>query len=119
MNRPLSCSTIIQENEGAERVIKPDQTYSITDPYVNDLSLSHEKRFIAQRNAVCGEADCIAQLGKTTILCEISSHFFDRSTRSRPFVMMPTDLHLGNILVDEEWNIKYLIDLEWFCALPI
>src|SRR6202012_4109823 len=30
-NRPLSCSLIIQENEGAKRLIQPDRTYSVVE----------------------------------------------------------------------------------------
>lgn len=30
--------------------------------------------------------------------------------------MQVTELHLGNLLVDADWNITALIDLEWICA---
>jgi len=30
-----------------------------------------------------------------------------------------TDLHTSNIFVDENWQLRYLVDLEWSCSLPI
>ena len=32
--------------------------------------------------------------------------------------MQLTDLHASNIFFDQDWNIKYVIDLEWACSLP-
>jgi hypothetical protein len=33
------------------------------------------------------------------------------------FLYRLTDLHPSNIFVDSDWNIKYVIDLEWACSL--
>ncbi|KAE9983613.1 hypothetical protein EG328_009781 [Venturia inaequalis] len=33
--------------------------------------------------------------------------------------MTPTDFNLNNLLVDEWGNVKHLVDLEFFCALPL
>lgn len=118
-SRPLSCNLIIQENLGTERVINSDQTYSASEPYILDLLTSHDNRFVAQRDAATDEADCIAQLGAAVILRAILPHYFDSSTRDGPFVMTPTDLHPCDLLVDKDWNVVCLIDLEWFCALPV
>jgi hypothetical protein len=46
-------------------------------------------------------------------------HFTSRSLWNGPFVFTLTDIHQSNILVDDSWHIKYLIDLEWACSLPI
>lgn len=46
-------------------------------------------------------------------------HFISREYRNGPFVLTLTDLHRSNILVDDEWHITSLIDLEWTCSLPI
>lgn len=35
------------------------------------------------------------------------------------FIYTLTDVHASNILVDENWNVKYIIDLEWACSQPI
>lgn len=45
-------------------------------------------------------------------------YFTDRDLRQGPFFYRLTDLHQSNIFVDDQWNIKYLIDLEWACSLP-
>ncbi|TWU77001.1 hypothetical protein ED733_007536 [Metarhizium rileyi] len=39
--------------------------------------------------------------------------------RHGPFFLTLTDLHQSNIFVDEQWNIKAIIDLEWAHAKPI
>jgi hypothetical protein len=57
-------------------------------------------------------------MGAVAMLRAVPHHFIDRTLREGPFIMMPTDLHQSNLLVDEQWNITYLIDLEWICALP-
>lgn len=33
--------------------------------------------------------------------------------------MALTDIHQSNIFVDDEWNIKCFIDLEWACSRPV
>ena len=43
----------------------------------------------------------------------------ERSLRHGPFVFSLTDMHQSNIFVDEQWNIKHLIDMEWACSLPV
>ncbi|KAL1878372.1 hypothetical protein Plec18167_004444 [Paecilomyces lecythidis] len=49
----------------------------------------------------------------------ISSLFFRPELRRGPFFLNFTDLHQSNLLVDKEWNIKCLIDLEWSCSRPV
>lgn len=46
-------------------------------------------------------------------------HFVDRNLRNGPFLFTLTDIHQSNIFSDEEWHIKYLIDSEWACSLPM
>jgi hypothetical protein len=119
VNRPLSCSIVIMENGGAKRVIERDQTYSSIEPYVSDLLTCHDERFLSQPNAIADERDGQSQLTTMAVLRALSHHYFDRSLREGPFILWPTDLHPSNILVDEYWNVTHLIDLEWFCSLPI
>src|SRR5690606_33833351 len=45
--------------------------------------------------------------------------YTDRHLRDGPFIMQLTDLHIGNIFVDKDWNIKNVSDLEWVCSLPL
>ncbi|KAG0645020.1 hypothetical protein D0Z07_9191 [Hyphodiscus hymeniophilus] len=46
-------------------------------------------------------------------------HFTSRDLWCGPFVFNLTDLHGSNIFVDCDWHIKYIVDLEWACSLPI
>lgn len=118
-NRPLSCALVILENNGAPRVIERDVTYTTIEPYISDLLTYHDNRFLHQPNAVNDEADGQAQIVTKTVLRAISHHYFRRDLRNGPFILGLTDLHQSNLLVDDDWNIKYLIDLEWACSLPI
>lgn len=47
------------------------------------------------------------------------SNFTSHDLRHGPFVFNLTDLHGSNIFVDCDWHIKYIIDLEWACSLPV
>lgn len=49
----------------------------------------------------------------------ILPRFISREYRSGPFFLTLTDLHQSNILVDDEWNIISLIDLEWAVPMPV
>ena len=117
-NRPLSCSMIILENDGAARTIQMNDTYSCTDAFVSDMLSFHDHRFLSQPNAVYGENDCRGQMAVKTLLRVLSHRHIKRALRNGPFILQFTDFHASNILVDKEWNITGLIDLEWICALP-
>ncbi|KAF2459630.1 hypothetical protein BDY21DRAFT_384754 [Lineolata rhizophorae] len=106
-NQPLTCPLVIMENNGASR------------PYISDLLNYHDNRFLHQPNAINDEDDGRSQMATKTMLQSISHHYFHRSHRNGPFVLSLTDCHQSNLLVDEDWNIKYLIDLEWVCSLPV
>ncbi|KAL3476312.1 hypothetical protein BJX99DRAFT_258631 [Aspergillus californicus] len=45
--------------------------------------------------------------------------FFRRDFLRGPFFLNLTDLNQSNIFVDKDWNIKYVIDLEWACSQPV
>lgn len=115
-NRPLTCGVVILENDGAKRVMESDRTYESVEPYISDLLTTHDNRFISQQNAVIDVADCHYQMAIQMALRAVSYHYTDRDLRQGPFRMQFTDLHQGNLIVDEDWNITCLIDLEWICA---
>lgn len=117
-NRPLTCSIPILEQAGAPRAIQPKQTYTCVEPYVSDLLALHDGRFLAQPNAANDKRDCRFQMAVQASLRTISHHYYDRDLRDGPFVMQFSDLHARNILVDADWNITGLIDLEWICSRP-
>lgn len=53
-----------------------------------------------------------------SLLRVLSHKYIKRDLRDGPFPLQLTDLHVSNILVDEQWNVTGLIGLEWICALP-
>ncbi|KAL2213275.1 hypothetical protein CC79DRAFT_1299223 [Sarocladium strictum] len=117
-NRPLSFSMMISENDGARRTIERDETFTCTDAFVSEALTFHDNRFLNQPNAVYSEKDCRGQMAVKTLLRTISHNFIRSDLRDGPFPLQLTDCHMSNILVDQQWNITGLIDLEWICALP-
>jgi hypothetical protein len=117
-NRPLPCSVIILENEGALRTTQRNETYTCTEPFVADMLTLHESNFLSNPNAVYDDEDCRGQMAAGALLRMLSHHYVERKRRNGPFYLQFTDLHASNIFVDEQWNITCLIDLEWVCALP-
>lgn len=118
-NRPLTLMLQDLENENIPVDISKSQVFTSVDSYVNGLLGCHDNRLSYQPNAVSSESDCVTQMTALALMRTIRSHFFDHSLNHGPFVFSLTDLHASNILVDKDWNIKYLIDLEWATVLPI
>lgn len=58
-NRPLPCSIIILENEGAPRTISRNETYTCTEPFVADILTFHDNVFLSNLNAAHGTEDCL------------------------------------------------------------
>ncbi|KAF2452529.1 hypothetical protein BDY21DRAFT_388542 [Lineolata rhizophorae] len=119
INRPLSCSNMILENDGAPRVLQRSDTYTCTDAFISDLFTSHNNRFLGQPNAVYDERDCRGQMAVKMLLRALSHHYLKQELREGPFILQLTDFHASNIFVNQEWNISCLIDLEWICCLPV
>lgn len=117
-NRPLTCGVVIHENAGAPRILQQNEPYSCVEPYVSDLLTFHDGRFLAQPNAANNEEDCRHQMAVQALLRMLSHHYLERERRHGPFFMQFSDLHQSNILVDAQWNITAIIDLEWVCSRP-
>ncbi|PYI11224.1 hypothetical protein BO78DRAFT_303496 [Aspergillus sclerotiicarbonarius CBS 121057] len=117
-NRPLTLRLQHLENESIPTNIARDLTYSTTDAYLLDLLACHDSRLRHSPNSVRDEYDGQAQLSILTIMRALLPQFMDRDLRRGPFVLTLTDLHQSNIFVDSDWNIKYLVDLEWTCSRP-
>ncbi|KAF2971928.1 hypothetical protein GQX73_g1641 [Xylaria multiplex] len=117
-NRPLTCSMMILENDGATRTMPTNHTINCTDAFVSDMLTFHDHRFLSQPNAVNDESDCRTQMAVKTLLRVVAHNYIKRELRNGPFLLQHTDLHASNILVDKDWNVTGLIDLEWICALP-
>jgi hypothetical protein len=111
-NRPLSCSMMMLENDDASRTIQKDETFSCTDVYASEIISFHDNRFLSQPNAVYNEQDCHGQLAVKTLLRVYSHQFIKRDHRNGPFTLQLSDFHASNVMVDENWNVTALLDLE-------
>ncbi|KAJ5088227.1 hypothetical protein N7456_011843 [Penicillium angulare] len=117
-NRPLNLRIHQLENGRIPTGIPRSLTYSSTDAYYLDLLSCHDKRIRYQPNSIIDEDDGRDQMARLTIMRALLPHFADRELRQGPFFYRLTDLHPSNIFVDSDWNIKWVIDLEWACSLP-
>ena len=119
-NRPLSVVVQQLENEQIPVDIPRHLTYTSVDSYVIDiLNCLHDSRLRHQPNGASDKSDCIYQMSALAAMKAVSSLFLRRDLRHGPFLFNLTDLHQSNILVDDNWNITCLIDLEWALSSPI
>ena len=118
-NRPLTLRIHDLENEGVPTNISRNDVYTNVEPYISDLLTCHDNLVRHRLNSINDRSDCRAQMAVLTGMRAVLHHFLNRDVRNGPFIFMLTDIHQGNIYVDEQWNVKYLIDLEWACSLPI
>ncbi len=118
-NRPLIHQFQSLENEGIPTNIARTLTYTTADAYYIDLLACHDNRIRNQPNSIVDEKDGRAQMANLFTMRGLLPHFTSRDLRYGPFVFNLTDLHGSNIFVDCDWHIKYIIDLEWACSLPI
>ena len=117
-NRPLTHQFQSLENEGIPTIART-LTYTTADAYYIDLLACHDSRIRIQPNSIVDETDGRAQMANIFVMRGLLSHFTNRDLRYGPFIFNLTDLHGSNIFVDRDWHIKYIIDLEWACSLPI
>ncbi|PGH08827.1 hypothetical protein AJ79_05831 [Helicocarpus griseus UAMH5409] len=118
-NRPLSAEIQQLENENIRTGIPRDYTYSTVDSYIVDVLSLHDSRFRHQPNAINDLGDCGYPLACLSAMRTIFPSFFQRDFHRGPFSFDLTDLHQSNIFVDVDWNVTYLVDLEWVCSRPI
>ena len=118
-NRPLTLRLQSLENEGVPTNIARHDSYATVEPYMLDLLAYHDSLLRHRPNSIIDQPDCRAQMAVITGMRAVLPYFINRDLRNGPFLFTLTDIHQGNIYVDEEWHIKYLIDLEWACSLPM
>ncbi|TPX22606.1 hypothetical protein DIZ76_014483 [Coccidioides immitis] len=118
-NRPLTLQHQLLENEHIPVDIPRNVTYSTVDSYINDILAYHESRFRHQPNAVSDLQDGFYQTCALMVMRSVWPCFFRRDLFRGPFFLCLTDLHQSNIFVDDDWNVKCLIDLEWACSRPV
>nr|POF25879.1 hypothetical protein CFP56_77645 [Quercus suber] len=118
-NRPLLHQLHSLENEGIPTNMSRTRTYDTTDAFYADLLACHDSRVVHQPNSVMSEEDGQLQLACLFAMRGLARSFTNPDIRHGPFAFSLTDLHASNIFVDEQWNINYIIDLEWACSLPL
>ncbi|KAJ0424772.1 hypothetical protein BJY00DRAFT_298786 [Aspergillus carlsbadensis] len=118
-NRPLFCHLQELENMNISSGMARNTTYTSADTFCLDLLDGHDNRLRYQANAAFDENDARSQAVDLVLMRSALSQFTDRSLRDGPFVMHLTDMHISNVFVDKDWNIKHLIDLEWACSVPL
>lgn len=118
-NRPLTCTGMILENEGASRAIRPSQVYQTTDSFASDMLMLHDNHFLQPPHAALDEDDAGDRTTIRTLLRTVTHHFILPERRDGPFIMQLDGFHQSNIFVDDDWNVTCLIDLEWISALPV
>ena len=125
--RPTSCDMAILESEGAPQTMAVDQTYSNVDQYVSDLAAFSEVQFRTAPNAALGTVDCEAQMSIMVLLRAVAHHFIGSSSsesdhkndlRNGPFLLYMSDGNAANFMVDDDWNVTGMFDLEWMFAAP-
>ncbi|KAK3906681.1 hypothetical protein C8A05DRAFT_40528 [Staphylotrichum tortipilum] len=117
-NRPPSSTIVLLENDGAPRMMPRGDTFACTEWYVSDFLAFHDRNFLSHPNAVFLEKICQGEMAVKAILRARAHRYIRRESRAGPFLPQLTDLHIGNIFVDDEWNVTCLIDLEWVCSMP-
>ncbi|OBT56003.1 hypothetical protein VE04_03024 [Pseudogymnoascus sp. 24MN13] len=118
-NRPLTLQIHQLENGGIPTKIDRDTTYATTECYFLDVLSCHDNHLTHQLNAINDESDCRSQMAALATIQTVLPRFIRHDLRRGPFLLTLTDVHQSNIFVDDEWNIKYIIDLEWACSLPM
>ncbi|OAA61204.1 Aminoglycoside phosphotransferase [Niveomyces insectorum RCEF 264] len=122
-HRPLSCDMILLENEGAPRTMAPTQTYTWPTPYVADLLAFHDAQFRAAPNAAHDRTDFVAQTAARAFLQAVTHHFVHTDSTgcraSRPYVLQFSDGNAANMMLDADWNVTAVFDLEWLMAGPV
>lgn len=93
-------------------------TYSAADVYYLDILSCYDNRIRYQLNSISNADDGRAQIVRLTIMKALLPHFSNKALREGPFLYRLTDLHPSNIFIDSDWNVKFVIDLEWACSLP-
>lgn len=118
-NRPLTLQIQLLENERIPLGIPRNATHTTADSYIHDILSFHENRLRHQPNAINNLQDGFYQTCALMIMRSVWPCFFRRDLLRGPFFLSLTDLHQSNIFVDEYWNIKCLVDLEWACSRPL
>lgn len=118
-NRPLCTEIIMQENEDLPLTMPRQTTYARADDFVLAHLDAFHNRLLHQPNTVTSEISGQFEMAGLAAARAIFPQMLREDLRSGPFVCSLTDLHRSNIIVDNDWNIVRIIDLEFACSWPL
>ncbi|KAM3497600.1 hypothetical protein MY11210_009700 [Beauveria gryllotalpidicola] len=118
-NRPLNLYMHMVENDGVPSGIPRHRTYLEVESYLSDLLSLQDFKLRHQPNSIKDYEDGESQMAALAGLRATMHQFLDPTYRQGPFHLTLSDLHQSNIFVDENWNIKTIIDLEWAHTCPV
>ena len=118
-NRPLTTNVAILENDGAPCCVPRDRTYATTEAYVSDMLSFHKARLTTNPNPALDAADCRSMMASQVGFQAVSNQYILPDRREGPFFLQFDDISICNIFVDDDWNIRSLVDLEWINAQPL
>ncbi|KAL4965291.1 uncharacterized protein BDV14DRAFT_199989 [Aspergillus stella-maris] len=118
-NRPLFCHLQELENLNVPSGVARHTTYTSADTFCLDFLDGHDNRLRYQGNAAFDEQDARRQAVDLMFMRSALSQFTDRAARDGLFALYLTDMHISDIFVDKDWNVKHIIDLDRACSLPL
>lgn len=118
-NRPLGVLFTIQENEGIPVNTHRRQVFTQVKDFVIYHLEAFGDRLLHQPNGIESRHDACYQMTSLAAANVLFPQLFRREFNNGPFVFTLTDLHRSNILVDDDWNITCIIDLEFSCSWPV
>lgn len=118
-NRTLSVQSTMQENEGIPVNGHRRQIFTSVKDFVLRHVDDFSNRLLHQPNGIDNQHDAYNQMASLAGATALFPHLFRKEFNNGPFVFALTDLHRSNILVDHEWNITCIIDLEFACSWPV
>ncbi|KAI9827433.1 MAG: hypothetical protein M1832_004782 [Thelocarpon impressellum] len=119
LGRPLSLDLNDQATEGLKPDLIVDRTYQSTADYSYALYRLLYNVFKRQRNSVYDETDARAQIFALEQYRRILLGWVLPEHNHGPFVLMHGDLRPSNIIIDEDFNIRAIIDWEWSRTVPL
>ncbi|KAI9823881.1 MAG: hypothetical protein M1832_002198 [Thelocarpon impressellum] len=122
LGRPLSLDVNDQAVEGLDPDLILDRTYRSTVDYSYALYRLLYNMFKKQRNGIYDENDARAKVVQVFALQHLPRILFGwvlPEHNNAPFVLMHGDLRPDNIIIDEDYNIRAVIDWEWSRTVPL
>ena len=98
----------------------PQDTFSTANEYFVALAEVHLTHLRMQRNdAIEDEADCRRKFVARCLFRRIAQNFSNATDNHGPFPLYCDDLRPSNVLVDQDLNVRSVIDWEYCYAAPV